>query len=100
MVGSGERPLLRSVKPALYHRHELKAPLRTRRRCEKCAPDIENWTKPSQSNPGAVITMEIKSMSLGAHHAGRSLILADGSEAGEIEAVQITNTRGSWEHEM
>ncbi|MEU4388414.1 hypothetical protein [Promicromonospora sp. NPDC023805] len=90
--GAGEYNATIRPGPTLYHRHELEALPRTRRRCEKCAPDIENWTKPSPSHPGTVITKEIKSVSLAAHHAGRTLILADGSEAGEIEAVHITVT--------
>jgi hypothetical protein len=90
--GAGEYDATIRRGPTLYHRHELEALPRTRRRCERCAPDIENWTKPSPSHPGTVITKEIKSVSLAAHHAGRTLVLADGSEAGEIEAVHITVT--------
>ena len=97
--GAGEYDATILPGPTLYHRHELEALPRTRRRCGKCAPDIESRTKPSPDAPRTVVTKKIKSVSLGAHHAGRTLILADGSEVGEIEAVHITvmTTSGAYQ---
>jgi hypothetical protein len=76
--------------PRLYHRHEIEAIPRTRRRCEVCAPDIENWKKPSRRSPGDVVETEMRSVSLAAHHAGRALVLPDGTEAGDLEEVYIS----------
>lgn len=76
--------------PALFHRHEVEARNATRRRCELCAPDIENWKRQSRRGlPGDIIAREIRSVSLKGHHVGDELVLADGTEAGRILEVTV-----------
>lgn len=86
--------------PSLYHRAEIESLDRTRKRCQLCAPDIENMTRRRGNQPGDVLEKSIRSTSLGEHHYGRELILADGTSAGTITAVHVavTTTDGRTHH--